>query len=781
MMKKVLSLIALVAAAFTAQAQDGLTWWGNYADEGFAITGNNKVPGDYEAAMFVAGDGTLKGISIEQIRIQTRLSTSSSKDVKFFIRTALDGENVVEVTPETVASSGYTTVTLPEAYTLPETGAYVGYSFTVTQWWNEYEGTPVVYAKKQVEKGFYLKQPGETEFTDKSASTGCLAAQIGFKAPAATMWWGNYTGGEAVTVTGNNKVPGNYAAAMFVAGDGALQGADITSIRIQTRLSDSSSENVKFWIRTALDGENVVEVAPESVASSGYTTVTLPSAYTIPETGCYVGYSFRVTKWWNEYEGTPIVYAKKVVEKGFYLMQPEETTFTDKSSTGCLAAQIEVSGSNMATDAVQVADDIDDMIALVGQPIMLNLNLTNQGSAGVQSIDFTYNLDGEAKEGHLDLDPAIDAMLGAKQTVAVELEAPTQAGLQEIELVITKVNGNDNGITGRKAKCSVNVTVISESAPRKAVAEIFYNATNGYAPRAIVGANLLNQEENVIAFLVDHYNGKQAAAPYADYQKIPNETSYTNKYNTYPVMEVNRAFTEDPYTGLTAASNYAANHFGAAEPVKATLGAATPASVSLTAVWSKEDPDSVVMNATVNFKADFKSAPFRLAFVVIKDNVKETISNYIMYYKSVYADEDMAEWLTNPYTNENYTLNNVAVAASDVTGIQKSLPTKNIVAGEDYTYEFGMVVPIAEGQEDANNARAIVLLINKDTKEIVNAEITDILLDGEATGIEEVNRLSVAADRCFDLQGRQLSNSQLSNSQMKKGIYIVNGKKVIRK
>ncbi|MBQ3631395.1 MAG: hypothetical protein II949_09175 [Prevotella sp.] len=778
MMKKVLSLIALMAAAFTAQAQDGLTWWGNYADEGFAITGNNKVPGDYEAAMFVAGDGTLKGVSIEQIRIQTRLSTSSSKDVKFFIRTALDGENVVEVTPETVASSGYTTVTLPEAYTLPETGAYVGYSFTVTQWWNEYEGTPVVYAKKQVEKGFYLKQPGETEFTDKSASTGCLAAQIGFKAPAATMWWGNYTGTESTGVTGNYKL-GNYQAAMFVAGDGALGGAEITAMRAQTRLY-SNAKDFKFWIRETLDGENLAEAVVEKPSSS-VTEAKFDKAVTIPETGCYVGYSFNLSNWYSDYDYTPIVYAKKVVEKGFYLMQPEETTFTDKSSTGCLAAQIEVSGSNMATDAVQVADDIDDMIALVGQPIVLNLNLTNQGSAGVQSIDFTYNLDGEAKEGHLDLDPAIDAMLGAKQTVAVELEAPTQAGLQEIELVITKVNGNDNGITGRKAKCSVNVTVISESAPRKAVAEIFYNATNGYAPRAIVGANLLNQEENVIAFLVDHYNGKQAVAPYADYQKIPNETSYTNKYNTYPVMEVNRAFTEDPYTGLTAASNYAANHFGAAEPVKATLGAATPASVSLTAVWSKEDPDSVVMNATVNFKADFKSAPFRLAFVVIKDNVKETISNYIMYYKSVYADEDMAEWLTNPYTNENYTLNNVAVAASDVTGIQKSLPTKNIVAGEDYTYEFGMVVPIAEGQEDANNARAIVLLINKDTKEIVNAEITDILLDGEATGIEEVNRPSVAADRCFDLQGRQLSNSQLANSQMKKGIYIVNGKKVIRK
>ena len=535
-------------------------------------------------------------------------------------------------------------------------------------------------------------------------------------------------------------------------------------------------KDFKFWIRETLDGENLAEAVPEKVSgtSAEMTEAKFETPVAIPETGCYVGYSFNLSSWYSDYDYTPIVYAKKVVEKGFYLMQPDETAFADKSSMGCLAAQIEVTGSNMAANAVQVADDIDDMIALAGEPIKLNLNLTNQGSAGVQSIDFTYNLDGADKLGHLDLDPAIDAMLGAKQTVTVELEAPAQVGQQEIELTITEVNGCDNGITGRKAKCSVNVTVISESAPRKAVAEIFYNATNGYAPRAIVGANLLNQEENVIAFLVDHYNGKQAVAPYADFQKIANETSYTNKYNTYPVTEVNRAFTEDPYTGLTAASNYAANHFGATEPVTATLSAATPASVSLTAEWSEEDADSVVMNATVNFMADFKSAPYRLAFVVIKDNVKETISNYIMYYKSVYADEDMAEWLTNPYTNENYALNNVAVAASDVTGIQKSLPTKNIVAGEDYTYEFGLKVPVAEGQEEADKARAIVLLINKETKEIVNAEITEILLNGGVTGIEELNSNSIATGRCFDLQG-------LIANPTAKGLYIVDGKKVIRK
>ena len=121
----------------------------------------------------------------------------------------------------------------------------------------------------------------------------------------------------------------------------------------------------------------------------------------------------------------------------------------------------------------QVADDLDDMVAIIGQPISVNLNLTNQGTAGVQSIDYTYNLDGEAKEGHADLATPIEAMLGAKGTVTVELGAPAVAGQQEIEIQITKVNGNANGVTGKKAKYSVVVTVLSESAPRKAVAEIF--------------------------------------------------------------------------------------------------------------------------------------------------------------------------------------------------------------------------------------------------------------------------------------------------------------------
>ena len=54
--------------------------------------------------------------------------------------------------------------------------------------------------------------------------------------------------------------------------------------------------------------------------------------------------------------------------------------------------------------------------------------------------------------------------------------------------------------------------------------------------------------------------------------------------------------------------------------------------------------------------------------------------------------------------------------------------------------------------------------------------------DGETTGITSIGQLdNLQSDDWYDLSGRKLSNGQLSNRQIKKGVYIQNGKKVIIK
>ena len=64
-----------------------------------------------------------------------------------------------------------------------------------------------------------------------------------------------------------------------------------------------------------------------------------------------------------------------------------------------------------------------------------------------------------------------------------------------------------------------------------------------------------------------------------------------------------------------------------------------------------------------------------------------------------------------------------------------------------------------------------------------NGELAQILLPGQTTGIQ-VNSSTVQefkSSTVYDLQGRKLSNGQLSNGQMRKGVYIVNGKRVVKK
>ncbi len=68
--------------------------------------------------------------------------------------------------------------------------------------------------------------------------------------------------------------------------------------------------------------------------------------------------------------------------------------------------------------------------------------------------------------------------------------------------------------------------------------------------------------------------------------------------------------------------------------------------------------------------------------------------------------------------------------------------------------------------------------------QLKNAQARSFVLDfgdGEASGIQTLDNstISPADNSVYDLSGRKWSNSKLSNGQMPKGVYIVNGRKVV--
>ena len=100
------------------------------------------------------------------------------------------------------------------------------------------------------------------------------------------------------------------------------------------------------------------------------------------------------------------------------------------------------------------------------------------------------------------------------------------------------------------------------------------------------------------------------------------------------------------------------------------------------------------------------------------------------------------------YTNYIYTK-----PTGKEAGFYKVTSDRAIPAGKAY-----LQIPTAWlNEETTSEAKAVKLVFD----------------DGESTGIDEVNRVESKEDVIYDLQGRRVKNPS-------KGIYIINGKKVVR-
>lgn len=577
------------------------------------------------------------------------------------------------------------------------------------------------------------------------------------------MWWGNYSN-QQTSLQGNYKL-GTYEVAMFVDGSADLKGVEIAGARMQTRLY-SNAKDVTVWLRSSLDGENLIEKAVANPASSGWSSVVFDAPYALPETGVYVGYSFTLGSWYSDYDYTPVVYAKKPSTNGYFLKQPEETTFTDKSATGCVTTQVIISGDALKANAVSVADDIDDIVALAGTPIKVNVKVTNLGTAGVKTLGYTYTLDGKVNEGTIELAQPIGQMFNEQQSFDIELGAPTQLGMQEVEIKVGKVNGVDNQNTSsRKTKCTVNINVLKESAPRTAVAEIYVGPDKYYSCLGLVGSKNLREKmgDKVITIVAQHYNSALCVAPYKEYQQFADGSL---RFTSYPVAAVNREFTTNPYYGAATAAPY---HFESDKVIEPTLDAVTEGSVSAVALWKDvEAKDAVTITANATFTGDFKDAAYRLAFVVIADGFKQDFTNYVTYYKTNYPDDDLAEWRDGTYTMAGVTVDNMVVASTDVNGVSKSVPA-TIKAGEAYEYACELDLTQFEGQTP-DNFRVVALLLNNNLKTVVNAVEVPVL--DTLTGISEVNAETTVG--CYNLNGMRVAAPA-------HGIFVMDGKKVILK
>ena len=232
--------------------------------------------------------------------------------------------------------------------------------------------------------------------------------------------------------------------------------------------------------------------------------------------------------------------------------------------------------------------------------------------------------------------------------------------------------------------------------------------------------------------------------------------------------------------------------------------------LSLSAYYDAET-NLITGNTTVAFAKDFENTNFKLAYIVIENDVHRThaetgiLDDYCGYDQiNGYAGGAMGECYG--FENLPSIINADDIWYQDVArgysgndgykGITDIFP-KTISDGDVFDHEIEIDMPQTVLVKE--NTELVVLLLSK-SGAILNAEKCPISMEKpEATGISQLtmDNGQLSMDNCgavYDLQGRMVSrgNVTMDNGRltmdnygsgiaplMKKGVYIMNGRKVI--
>mgnify|MGYP002853440266 CR=1 FL=1 len=470
---------------------------------------------------------------------------------------------------------------------------------------------------------------------------------------------------------------------------------------------------------------------------------------------------------------------------GFTIFLPEYGAFTPcemmatGSSTGQMNANmyawktVEDSTGPIALQLLISNPDIPELgvTALIPEGLILENNgnftvdipIRNDGTEGVHSITYQWTIDETAswETEYVFENPVVE--LDAAPSIPVVITPPTEAAWHELGLNILSINGKVGGSVAEKKP----LLVVEQYGTKRTVMEEFTGTWCPNCPRGTVGVNKLVGifGERFIPIAV-HNDDPMTIA---DYDQSKFRKSVTSALGGFPSATVDRTYNCDPYMGYTLRYNFLTDQI-----VSEALEKKAVADIDVEASW--DDPTSTNINVRARTTYYYSSdlASHKLILVLTADGLTGDSGNWLQVNEFV-GRTDLPEDMS-PYVNGERRMkeiyNHVAVAVAGVeNGISGSI-TSPVVCGETQEYQQQLTFPESLRQEGMQ-LYAVAMLVDNNTGQVMNANIAKV--EQENTGITTPEHLSANAQHAtsvYDLQGRKIS-------QMKKGIYIMDGKKVV--
>lgn len=573
------------------------------------------------------------------------------------------------------------------------------------------------------------------------------------------------TGTKEVKYFGTAKKE-SFDVAMLLA-DKYTKGKKIETIKVPFP-KNAEIGNVKIWLTKKLalaNKKNVADVMTlDATMDDSTAIVKFATPYTIDSDTLYIGYSFDVVEL-TERTQLPISLINEKGVQGLWTHSSRTyRSWLDKSTYGCSAMQVELSGFN-ANDAY--FEGFKDYYNQVNIATPINLTLLNRGYNGIKSIDYSYSVGDKKVSDHLTLDAPIPACLNASTEFTVTLPAIEAKGKYPVTFSIDKVNGEANS---EVATANSTMAIYNKLPKHRPVMEEFTGTWCGNCARGWIGLEVMTRLHPDFIALAYHSGDVMQVIDQKQFLGFDTENP------AYPMANIDRVYTDiDPYYGADMTP------FGIEDIWKKQAEILAPASLETEAAFTPDGND-IKAKAILEFPEDANDADkYSVEFVLVTDGLHGEgqaweQSNYLEENeKGDYPFPEADIFFAGSSSIPNMHYNDVVVATTRLRDGLIKLPAK-VEAEKAFCIE-GTITEVDSIKnmanypviQDSKNLRIVALLLNE-KGQIVNgaqAKVTGY----ETTGIRNINNNAAEADvpAIYNLQGHRLQTLQ-------KGLNIIRTK-----
>lgn len=529
-------------------------------------------------------------------------------------------------------------------------------------------------------------------------------------------------------------------------------GASLTKVNIG--YGKSSEKEVTVFLSKSLETEPFYTQTATMSVEGGWNLVVLDTPYTITDEGFFVGYSTKVNSTSDKPIGMDNI--KTSNPYGSYVNTYNEWEEVGKFY-GSVCLRISMVGDNLPQNSVETSALQLPALVEKGEPFYAEFKIFNDGVKTVNDITVDCLIDGlpvENPQVTLEEGPVKSGDVGM---VKVSNLVSNETGKDlSVVIEVKEVNSQkeesyiDNKVQG-------TVDCAEKTYRQEMAVEEFTGTWCGWCPIGLVG--MAYMKEN---YGSDGFNG--IAVHNGDPMQVPSYSSFATTFSQgqYPSAMINRSvFILEPSIEVLSEYYMEITKF----PTYAGV-------VSLEAVYlpgDDEKPGEVNVSSGVEFSFDEADAQYAMAYVIVEDNVGPyTQTNYFS------GTDELEGWSNKPGKVEDTYYNEVARLIDTTYGIEGSVPA-TITANTVYSYQTALS---CQDVENISECEVIALLLDKSTGMVVNSAKTKI--SNTNAGVDSVKNED-GKTMVYNLQGLKVletdDTTQIRN--LKKGIYIINGKKVI--